>query len=227
MKLAVVKTAEPQLTGVRAELVHRVAAHEAAMSALASARQPEQRLSAAVHEHEAVEADLAARKAEHMAAIGAFLEGDGEGPQPSPPPALLEAARQVEALRPLAEAARSRLPAVQAAIEQAAARVGAASLELRRAVWRAAVEAAERYARETWLPAMNRATALSAPLQSLRDELWSIGHRGVDPDPAALGCAAQVDAIIANSRAAASAPRDPAAGPKFLAALASDPEAEL
>jgi hypothetical protein len=67
--LAVVKTAEPQLTGVKAELVQRVAAHEAAMSAVALAWQPEQRLSAVVHEHEAAEAELAARKAEHMVAI--------------------------------------------------------------------------------------------------------------------------------------------------------------
>ena len=37
MKLAIVKTAKPQLTGVRAELVQRVAAHEAAMSAVALA----------------------------------------------------------------------------------------------------------------------------------------------------------------------------------------------
>ena len=225
--LAVVKAAKPQLTGVRAELVQRVAAHEAAMAAVASAWQPEQRLSAVVQSHEAAEADLAARKAERLAAIGAYLAGDGEGPQPQPSPELIEAARQVEALRPLAEAAKARLPAVQAAIEQAAARVGVASLELRRAVWQAAVEAAERYARQTWLPALNHAVAASAPLQSLCDELWALGHRGADPDPAALSCAAQVDAIIAAARSAASAPRDPAAGPKLLAALASDPEAEL
>jgi hypothetical protein len=227
MKLAIVKTAKPQLTGVRAELVQRVAAHEAAMAALEAAWQPERRLSAVVQEHAVAEAELAACKTEHMAAISVFLEGDGEGPRPSEPPMVLEAARQVEVLRPLAEAAKARLPAVQVAIEQTAARVGAASVELRRAVWQVAVEAAARYARETWLPALNAAVATSAPLQSLRDELWTIGHRGADPDAAAMSCAAQIDSIIATARSAASAPRDPAAGARLLAALASDPQAEL
>jgi hypothetical protein len=77
------------------------------------------------------------------------------------------------------------------------------------------------------LAALNHAVAASAPLESLRTELWSLGQRGADPDPAALAAAARLDAVIASVRAAASAPSDPAAGPKLLAALASDPEAEL
>jgi hypothetical protein len=199
MKLAHVKTAKPQLKGVRAELVQRVAAHEAAMAAVAAAWQPEQRLSAVIGELAVAEGELAARKAEHMVAIGAFLEDADEGARPPESPKLGEAVRRVEALRPLAEAAKARLPAVQVAIQQAAAEVGAASLELRRAVWRAAVEAAERYAHETWLPALNAAVATSAPLQSLRDELWALGHRGADPDAAALSCAAKLDAVIASA----------------------------
>jgi hypothetical protein len=225
--LAAVKTVGPQLTGVKAELAQRLAAQQEAQAALETARVPERRLNEVIAEHALAEASLAAAKAEHIAAINVFLQSDGKGPRPSEPAVVLDAVRQVEALRPLAEAAEARLPGVQNMIELKAVRVRTASVELRHAVWRAAVEAAERYARETWLVALNAAVAASAPLQSLRDELWAIGHRGADPDAAALSCAAQLDTVITATRAAAAAPRDPGAGVRLLNRLAVDPGAEL
>jgi hypothetical protein len=96
-----------------------------------------------------------------------------------------------------------------------------------RALWGCAVEEAARDATEIWYPGLIDGLRLLSPLESLRIELLSIGHRGADPDPAAIGAALRIDEIIRSTRAAATLPGDLAAGARLPAALTDDPTATL
>ena len=97
------------------------------MSELEAARQPEQHLGDAIRAHEQAEAEVARLRAAHQAELAVWIESGGKPLQPPEPIELAEARDKAKALEPLADAAKDRLPAVQAIIQQASERVAHAS----------------------------------------------------------------------------------------------------
>jgi hypothetical protein len=226
-KLAVViDDTPPPLSGARAELARATEQLEAASRALEEALKPERRLSAVVAQLEAVEAELMALRAEDDRILGEWLASGGETSRPEPTAATLAAEVRLIGLRRDGDAARVAYPAAAAAVQRCGEEVGRLHPVRLRALWGCAAAEAECYASEVWYPAMCAAVAASAPLESLKAELLSIG-RGVNPDPAAIGAAMEVDRIIRETRAAAAAPGDPAAGARLLQDLTDDPTATL
>jgi hypothetical protein len=222
-----VTTVDPPLSAARQELRRATEQLAAAGSALDDARKPEQRLSAAVAELSAIEGELERLRSADASVLAEWLASGGDGARPEPSAATLECERRMIGLRRDGDAARQALPAATERVQRCGEAVGRLQPVRLRAVWGCAVEEAARYATEIWLPALIDGLRLLAPLESLKAELLSIGHRGADPDPAAIGAALRIDEIIRSTRAAATLPGDPAAGARLLAALTDDPTAAI
>jgi hypothetical protein len=225
MPLAIVKTAEPQLTGVRGELAHRAAELKAAMAALELARQPEQRLGDAIREYEAAAAELAARKAEHMSALSGWL-ADPQGSTPLPSVELAEAQHKTTVLRELRDAAEARLPSATAAVAEASARVGAAYRQLEQTAMRAVVEAAADFAGGPLIAAHNFALNADAVLEGLEQLLAERGRRDGDGSPAHRAGLA-VAQLRREAKAAAGVAHNLERGRKLLNSIIDDPGAVL
>jgi hypothetical protein len=214
------------MSPAREELRRCIEQLVAARADLARAQEPAARLDRMLADLTNAESELAALRTEDERILGEWLAAGAAPPRPSVSDATLMAEQRVAQLSRDGGAARSALPELNAEVARCSEAVGAISHQHRSATWRASAEEAARYAEEAWLPAMCAAVAASAPLESLKAELHSLG-RGADPDPAALSAMAEVDRIIQETRAAAVAPSDPTAGPRLLAALAHNPGAEL
>jgi hypothetical protein len=222
--LAVVKSVDRPLSGLRAELRRATEQLSAASRALEEAQKPEQRLSAVVAELSAIEGELERLRSADASVLAEWLASGGDGARPEPSAATLGCERRLIGLRRDGDAARQALPVVTERAQRAGDAVARLHLARQRALWASAVDEAERYATAVWYPVLVEGLRVSAPLHSLRDELQAIGHRG---DQAALGAAMRVDEIIRDTRASAAAPGDPAAGACLLRDLTDDSTATL
>jgi hypothetical protein len=212
-------------SAVRARLAAAIAELAAAEAELAAAQQPASRLAAIIAEASGLDADLAALKAGEENELGGWLATGGSGSRPARSPAMIAAEKRRTALAADAAAARSALPAAEAAFQRCAGKVVQAQRRRDEALCAAAAEGARDFARE-YRTALIAALQFEAVLHGLRAELLRCGNCA-NPLPGSLEAAARVGEVIAETKRGASVRHDPGAGRRLLAALVADPKARL
>jgi len=209
----------------RAQLAMAAAALAAAGVELAAAQEPATRLGAVIAEAARLEAELEAFRAADGERLGRWLAGGSNDPRPEPGPATSAAEKRLEGLGGDASAARAALPAAEQAFRLCAERVRELQRRRDAVLCAAAIDAAHGFAKK-YRAALTLALEHEAVLHGLRDELLVRGNRS-DPDPAALAAAGRIGELIAETRRSAAVRHDPEAARHLLAALVSDPDAEM
>jgi hypothetical protein len=208
----------------RVQLADAIAALALVESELAAAQEPAMRLAAIIAEASGQEIQLAGLTAAEERQLGDWLAGGGADPRPKPNPAIAAAEQRNKTLSADA-AARTALPAAEQSFQRCAAKVRDLQRRRDEAVCTAAVDAARDFAAQ-YRAALMTALEHEAVLHSLRAELLRCGNRA-DRLPGALEAAAGISGVIDDSKRAAWVRHDPQAGQRLLAALLTDPDAEL
>ena len=229
--LPAVPTAMPQQSidvprsPARAELAAAIAELADAGAELAAVQEPASRLGSIIAETARLEAEIAALRAGDEARLGAWLGGGEIDRRPEPSPATTAAEKRLAALTADASAARAALPAVERSFQRCAERVRQVQRRRDAALYGAAIDAARGFV-QFYRMSLTTALRHEAVLHSLREELVLRGNRS-EAEPGAMDAAARIGELIAQTKRDAAVRRDPEAGGRLLAALASDPDAVL
>jgi hypothetical protein len=150
----------------------------------------------------------------------------GVPPRRAPSEAMIACEQKLIHLRPDGEAAREGLPGVAAVVQSAVEEVSLIGLALEDATYRVALEALEDFCADRLLPAINSMLQLQAIAEGLEATLWMYGRRH-GGSSTALSAAGRAGEIIAAAKSAAGVPHNTEAGERLIAALATDPMAEI
>lgn len=209
----------------RARLAAAIIELTAAEAELAAAQAPATRLAAVIADASRLEAELVTLRAADEQRLGLWLADGVRDPRPEPNPTTIEAEKQLASLASDRAAAQAALPMAEQAFRRCADKVRECHRRRDEAICLAAIEAARDFA-NGYQTALTAALEREAVLHGLRDELLSQGNRP-DAPPGALGAAARIGQLIAETKRAAAVRHDPQAAQRLLTALVADPDAQL
>lgn len=224
MPLALVEDAEPQLTGVRAELA---AANDALTAAIAdrdAQHQPLSRLNKVIADHQRAEAQRLQLQSEYDNELGRWL-ADGDGPRPQPSQQLMAAEEWSRSTRASAAAAEARMEVAAAEASQSSAAVAAAAFRQKSATYRTTVEACQEFCELHLRPAIDAAMEYEATVRGVEALLWENGRR--DNDNEAMSLAARLGDYLKTLRPTVAMPPNMKPAAKLLSALRTDATASL
>jgi hypothetical protein len=171
-------------------------------------------------------AELDQHRAADDAQLGEWLINGAHGQRPQPSSATLAAEKRIGELARDAAAAATALPPKQAALDAINSQVRAVQQRRDELRLRVAIEAASAFAATDFKIALNAALVTEGTLRGLLGALYELGHIGTG-DSDALRTAEVLDGLIADAKRSAVTTVNPSRGRKLLAALLTDPNAEL